>query len=168
MNLRAALKSQYHAALIMLKQVIERCPDDLWTAGGHPSAYWQIAYHTLFFTHFYLQPDLKAFRPWERARKEYECLEEVYLPPHGPPKLGEPYTKADVLDYWRVCNEMIDAGVDALDLDAPQSGFPWYDMTKLDHQLVNIRHIQHHTGQLDDRLRLAGREIEWIGGKRSA
>jgi len=35
MDVRAALKSQYHAALATLKQAIDRCPDDLWTAQGH-------------------------------------------------------------------------------------------------------------------------------------
>jgi hypothetical protein len=166
MDVRAALKSQYHATLAMLKQAIDRCPEDLWTAGGHPSPFWQIAYHTLFYTHLYLQPDEKAFRPWEHARQEYQFLEAVPWPPHNPPKIGEPYTKAQVLDYWTACDEMIDAGVDRLDLGSPECGFSWYKMPKLDHQMMNIRHIQHHVGQLDDRLRLVRAELDWVGGKR--
>jgi hypothetical protein len=39
-------------------------------------------------------------------------------------------------------------------------------MPKLDHQLMNVRHIQHHVGQLDDRLRLVGADLDWAGGKR--
>ncbi len=168
MDLRVAIKSQYHAGLEMLRQAIDRCPDELWTAGGHPSQYWQIAYHALFFTHLYLQPDEKAFRPWEHHREEHQFLEHVPWPPHHPPRLGQPYTKAEVLEYWQVCDGMIDAGVDRLDLDAPQCGFWWYDLPKLDHQLMNTRHIQHHAGQLDDRLRLARGEIGWVGGKKTA
>jgi len=42
-----------------------------------------------------------------------------------------------------------------LDLDSAESGFSWYQMSKLEHQLVNIRHIQHHGAQLADRLRSA-------------
>lgn len=165
MDVRGVLKGQYHAALAMLRQAIERCPEELWTAGGHPSAFWQIAYHTLFFTHLYLQPEEKAFVGWEQAREEYQFLEALPWPPNRPPKLGEPYPQAEVLEYWRACDAMIDAGVDRLDLEAADCGFWWYKMPKLDHQLMNIRHIQHHVGQLDDRLRLVGAEIEWMGGK---
>ena len=168
MDLRSALKAQYHAALEMLRDTIDRCPDDLWTAGGHPSQYWQIAYHALFFTHLYLQPNEEAFHPWAHHRQEYQCLEQVPWPPHGPPHLGKPYTKEEVLEYWRICDGMIDAGVDALDLDASTCGFFWYDMPKLDHQLMNTRHIQHHAGQLDDRLRIVGGEIGWLGSKPAA
>ncbi len=39
--LRAALKSQYHAALAMLKMAIERCPDDLWTGGDYVNPTWR-------------------------------------------------------------------------------------------------------------------------------
>jgi hypothetical protein len=38
-------------------------------------------------------------------------------------------------------------------------------MPKLEHQFVNLRHIQHHTGQLADRLRqAANRGVQWLGG----
>jgi hypothetical protein len=47
------------------------------------------------------------------------------------------------------------AALDKLDLENSQSGFPWYRMSKLEHQLVNLRHIQHHAAQLADRLRSA-------------
>jgi hypothetical protein len=54
--------------------------------------------------------------------------------------------------------------VDRLDLTAPTSGFSWYRMSKLEHQLLNLRHIQHHTGQLADRLRReTNKGIAWVG-----
>ncbi len=166
MDIQGVLKSQYHASLAMLRQAIERCPDEAWDRGEHPCSVWQIAYHTLFFTHLYLQPDEKAFRPWEQHREEYQFLGAVPWPPHGPPRIDPPYTKGEILDYWGVCDAMIDAGVDRLDLEAPTCGFPWYQMPKLEHQVVNIRHIQHHAAQLADRLRLsAGAGVDWVGGK---
>jgi hypothetical protein len=59
---------------------------------------------------------------------------------------------------------LVDEAVDGLDLASPQSGFPWYKVSKLEHQLVNIRHIQHHTAQLVDRLRAADDiGIKWVG-----
>jgi hypothetical protein len=69
MNVQSALKGQYHAALAMLKQTIEKCPDDLWTSQGQSPAFWRVAYHTLFYTHLYLQPDEKAFRAWDHAAR---------------------------------------------------------------------------------------------------
>jgi len=66
---------------------------------------------------------------------------------------------------WVRCQEMIDSAVDRLDLSAPDSGFPWYKMSKLEHQFVNLRHLQHHTGQLAERIRqVTGRGIRWAGG----
>ncbi len=58
---RDALKGQYHAGLRMLRQAIEVCPDDLWEGGDHPNQFWHVAYHGLFYTHLYLQPDEAAF-----------------------------------------------------------------------------------------------------------
>jgi len=163
---RVVLKSQYHAALAMLEQAIERCPDRLWTSTGHSNQFWHIAYHALFFTHLYLQPDEQSFRPWKNHREEYQFLGSLPWPPHRPPNIAEPYTKAEVTEYLRTCGIMIDPAVDRFNLDSPQSGFSWYKMPKLEHQIVNIRHIQQHAAQLADRLRLvAGIGIDWIGGK---
>jgi hypothetical protein len=163
MNVRAALKGQYHAALAMLKQAIEQCPDDLWT-GGTPVAFWRVAYHTLFFAHLYLHPDEQAFRPWEHHRDEHQYLGPLPLPPHRPPKIGEPYTKAQMLEYWQLCDAAVDDALDRLDLDAPECGFWWYKLPKLDHLIVSIRHIQHHAALLSGRLRQAtGASAAWVG-----
>jgi hypothetical protein len=57
---RSVLKSQYHAALAMVREAVERCPADEWSNADHKNAFWQVAYHTLFFTHLYLQRDEAA------------------------------------------------------------------------------------------------------------
>ena len=58
---------------------------------------------------------------------------------------------------------MVDEAEAKLDLDATQCGFSWHQMPKLDHQLQNIRHIQHHTALLSGRLRQArGTDIRWV------
>jgi hypothetical protein len=163
-DLLSALKSQYHAALAMLRQAVERCPEELWGDGGHANPYWHIAYHTLFFTHLYLQPNEEAFHPWEHHREEYQFLGSLPWPPHRVPKIEQPYMQAQVLEYWQVCEQMIDLAVDRLDLESPECGFWWYTMSKFEHQLMNIRHIQHHAAQLADRLRpAAGIGVDWVG-----
>jgi hypothetical protein len=163
---KTVLKSQYQAALAMLEQTIEQCPEDLWTSGDHPNPFWHVAYHALFCTHMYLQPNEAAFHPWEHHREEYQFLGALPWPPQRKPNIGEPYTKAQVMEYLRMCAAMADAAVEKLDLEAPESGFGWYKMSKLEHQFVNLRHLQHHTGQLADRLRQhVGIGTDWVGGK---
>ena len=154
MDIRSALKSQHHAALKTLRDTIEKCPESMWNdpADGFAS-FWRVAYHALFFSHFYLQQDQKDFTPWSRARTEAQLLGGVWWENGRDPKPCEPYTKQDLLEYWQVCDAMIDSGIDALDLSAAQCGFPWYKMPTLEHQLVNIRHIQHHAAALSSRLR---------------
>jgi hypothetical protein len=40
-------------------------------------------------------------------------------------------------------------------------------MGKLEHQFINIRHIQHHAAQLADRLRVAKNVgVAWVGMRR--
>ncbi len=156
--LRSALKSQYHATLAMLRTAIRRCPEDLWSSSdGHANPFWRIAYHTLFYTHLYLQPNNRVFRPWEHHQMGIQHM-------NRPMRTWRPYTQAEVLAYWRICDSMVDDAVDALNLNDPQSGFSWYKIPKVEHQLVNIRHIQYHQAQLADRLRVAtGAGVGWAG-----
>lgn len=168
--LQAALKSQYHAALAMLKQAIELYPQESWADTNYPNAAWQLAYHTLFFTHLYSQPNEAAFQPWEQHQGKVQYPDAIPGPPIPEcqlPLIAEPYTKEQVLQYWEFCDHLIDQVVDTLDLLSPDSGFSWYKVTKLEHQLVNIRHIQHGAAQLAARVRsLTGIGIDWVGAKR--
>ena len=90
MDVHAALKGQFHASLAMLKQAIEQCPDDLWVGGSCPIAFWRVAYHTLFYTHLYLQDSEQTFTPWIKHRKEYQYLGRLPWPPHAPPQRSIP------------------------------------------------------------------------------
>ena len=159
--LRSALKSQYHATLAMLRAAIRRCPEDLWTSSDdHANPFWRIGYHTLYYTHLYLQPNNRIFHPWEHHQRGIQRMEK-------PLKTWRPYTKEEVLAYWRICESMVDDAVDSLDLNAPRSGFSWYKIPKMEHQIVNIRHIQYHEAQLADRLRVAtGAGVDWADARR--
>lgn len=164
MDIKPCLKSQYHAALKTLRAAIEKCPDDLWAAEVR-HGYWHIVYHTLFFTHLYLQQRLDDFSPWEHHREDYECLGGRPIPPHDLPTIDQPYMKDQMLAYWQVCEAMVDGQVEAMDLQRAKCGFFWYSVGKLEHQWINVRHIQHHAGQLADRLRTAtegGQSVGWV------
>lgn len=165
MAIKTPLKSQYHAALKALRLAIEECPDAMWNAPADGlAAFWRVAYHALFYTHFYAQKDEHSFTPWPRHQPGVNFLGNLPWDGNRPPKPAAPCTRDEVLEYWRFCDAQIDAWVDALDLSAAECGFPWYPMPKLEHQLVNLRHVQHHAAALATRLRReAGVEIEWVG-----
>jgi hypothetical protein len=165
-ELRAVLKRQYHAAMAMLRGAIERCPDELWHDATPANACWQVAYHALYYTHLYLQPTEAAFRPWPGHRADVQHEDGIAGPSDpasGLPLLPAPYTRDEVLAYWRHLVATIDGAVDALDLLARDSGFWWYRISKLEHQFVNLRHLQHHAAQLADRVRAAaGAGVDWV------
>jgi hypothetical protein len=165
MDIRAALKSQYHASLKALQLAVEQCPRDLWNDSENgPAAFWRVAYHALFFTDFYLRESQQTFSPWSRHRQEAQVLGPMPWEGGRLPEPCEPYTQQDILDYWNLCDDMVNAAVDATNLEAPECGFPWYAMSKFEHQLVNIRHIQHHAAVLAARLRReAGIQVPWVG-----
>jgi hypothetical protein len=65
-ELRRVLRSQYLAGLTMLRDVIARCPAELWTAETETNPFWRVAYHVLWYTHFYLHSSPAAFVPWAK------------------------------------------------------------------------------------------------------
>jgi hypothetical protein len=155
-NLKPALKGQYHAALDMLKGAIEECPDDIWVSGVPPRSFWRLAYHTLFFTHLYLEVEEADFVPWEHHRDEVESDQDRE-------RLDAiPYTQAETLTYWKLVDEKVDPQIDKIDLGSSESGFSWYKIPKLDHVILNLRHIQEHAGQLRDRLLESGIDQKWV------
>jgi len=154
MSTQAVIQSQYHAALVMLRQAVELCPDSLWADASYINPTWHIAYHTLYYTTLYLQPTAEDFDPQEHFRDDLRGLE------NSDPELA--YTKEEILDYLTLCQAQVDEQVSAVDL-AGDSGFDWLPFNKLELQFYNIRHIQHHTGELCERIGAQGGfDIKWV------
>lgn len=166
MEWREALKEQYHAGLAMLAECVEKCPDDLWLAGEHPRAFWRIVFHTAFFTQLYLGQNEAAFQPWTGRREgiHHGLWEQpAYVEPYELPEGVEYYTRSEMRDYLRFVDALIDPIVDELDLDSDDSGFAWYpSISKLSHELMNLRHLQGHVGQLSELLMTRGIDTDWI------
>jgi hypothetical protein len=155
MDIRQALKNEYRSALAMLRQTIERCPLELWVDRSAGNRYWHIATHTLMFAHLYMMPTHAEFSDWLTENKGYWDLSV-----HG----LEPFSQQRLLEYADYIDTLIDDAIDRSDLDSSDSGFGWYSISKLEHQIMNIRHIQHHMAQLADRLRQHDNiAIDWRG-----
>ena len=164
MNIQTTIQSQYLAALEMLKNCIQKCPEDLWLSEDFKNPVWHIAYHATFYVHLYLQPTEDDFQPWEKHRKEYQFMGSVPWPPHNEPDIGKPYKKEDVLEYLAFCQGQVMNIIPKLDLHA-ESGFSWLPFSKLELQFYNIRHLQQHAGELAERLNQKGIETTWVGMK---
>ena len=155
MDFKTEIKSQYHASLQMLQQAVAGCPAELWQRPQDKNPYWQVAFHGLFYTHFYLHPTMEDFTPWPKHRDEVTSL--------GEGQTATPYTQAELLEYIDYFRERIDEMVDQLDLSGP-SGFHWLPFNKFELQFYNIRHLMQHTGELAERLWAeAGIEVKWVG-----
>jgi hypothetical protein len=165
MDLRSALKQQYHSALAMLGECIEVCPDDLWISGTFPRAYWRIAFHAAFFTQLYLGQDEAAFQPWPGRREGVHGLlwvDPAQMEPYELPEDAEVYSQQELREYVRFVDSQVDPIVDRLNLETEESGFRWYkNISKLSHELMNLRHIQGHVGQLSELLMARGIDIDW-------
>jgi hypothetical protein len=146
----------------MLNQAITQCPEDLWADTKFNNQFWQIAYHALFYAHLYLQPTEEDFIPWQKHNENYHSFEALSSASTDESTVLV-YKKDEVLEYLEVCRQEVDTQVAGLNLEA-ESGFPWIPFTKQELQFYNIRHLQHHTGELCERLgTLANIDIKWVG-----
>lgn len=177
--LRDALKSQYHAALRMLRLAVELCPDDLWFR--HPEderPFWLTAYHALFYTHLYLDRPDRSLDSSELHQSGIQNIEDVPSPPtldeepeppKWPPVARTPMERSEVLEYWDECDSIVDGAMDALEMLGGDDGLHW-DNPPLPHllqQVDAIRHLQHHTSQLCTHLQFVhGTSVEWVGACR--
>jgi len=171
MELRQALKEQYHAGLAMLAECVEKCPEAMWLAGEHPRPFWRIAWHAAYFTHNYLAQNEDAFNgsvaDWPLAVRSAlgvsDTQKAIDVEPYELPEGVTPLTQWEVGDYLAYVRGLIDATVDKLDLDSQETGFSWYpDMSKLSHELMNLRHLQGHVGQLSELLMARGIDTDWV------
>ena len=157
MDIKTALASQYRAALAMLGKAVRKCPDALWDDRRYVNVFWHVAYHALFYTHFYLQDSPDAFTPWAKHETDRRYL--------GREPGETPYSKDEILEYLSICREQVKERMVALNLEA-ESGFSWLPYTKLEVQIYNIRHLQQHVGELYERLGAHGEcELQWIGSR---
>lgn len=161
-QIRNHLVQQYLAALAMLRQAVESCPETLWLDAGYTNRFWHIAYHTVFYTHFYVQASEEEFHPWAKHQKGSNYLGVRKSAPDEPAAQITAYLRTDVLEYWILCRDQVTKRLPHDDLDA-ESGFSWLPFNRFELHLYNLRHLAHHTGQLADRLRIvANTGLRWV------
>jgi hypothetical protein len=153
---------QFEASLAMLNQCLEACPPEHWEGNIANGTFRWVAYHALFFTDLYLSPSNEAFEL--RELNEHGGDERQPVACVG-------LAKEDALTYVQIClQKMRDAiAAETAESLAGPSGFSWYKISRGEMHLVDIRHIQHHTGQLSAYLRRVDERskdreaLRWIG-----
>ena len=113
-----------------------------------------MAYHALFFTHFYEADSDERFIPWPRHREGYEEFDG------GPDDAL--YDKEAILEYLAFCQRHIPERLPQLDFWA-REGFEERTLTTLERQINSLRHLMQRVGELAERLgSRTGAEIEWV------
>jgi hypothetical protein len=153
MDIKKVLYSQYTASLTMLKNVITSADEDIWyKMNERNQPFWHIVYHVLYYTDCYLSKDVNSFIRWSKHRNDIQFLGKSPFPPYNKTDISDPYTKPEITEYFEKIYSFLKERIEGTDLEA-ESGFYWVPVNKLELQLYNIRHIQHHTGQLAYLLR---------------
>ena len=140
--------NQYGAAIESLERAIDACPDERWSEATQPP-FWYLVYHTLFWLDFYLDEEGSEFRP----QAPYG-LEEMDPAGVMPPRV---YTRAEMKAYlehgYAKCRARIAAmsPAEARSIRRLLSGNR--EITEAELLLYSMRHVQHHTAQLNLLLR---------------
>lgn len=145
------LWQQFGASIDALERTIEMCPDEVW---GDPAKLsdawhepWYLTFHTLFWLELYLHGSKEGFRPLEPYG-----LEE--LDPTGvlPDRI---YSRAEMLAYLHHCRQKCKATIESLTTESAQRvcKFRWGEFSFIELLLYNMRHVQHHVGQINLILR---------------
>ena len=153
--------SQFEAALCMLNQCVAACRPEHWEGKIANSTFREVAYHTLFFTDYYLATE---------ATFELRPLNERGGDERGK-TVSQGLDQQDTLAYLAICRQQaIDVvrGETAESLAGP-AGFTRRTCSRAELHVYNIRHVQHHVGQLSAYLRRVDESLRdwqalrWVG-----
>ncbi len=153
-TVKQMLLGQYEASLSMMNLCLQKCPPEHWDGKVARYPFWQVAYHTLCFLDLYLTPTEKAFQ-----------LRDVH--PGGWSEFNDEYPsrrfeRQELSDYAAICLKKIRDVIMSEtqgSLEGP-SGHHRLAFSRAELHLYNIRHVQHHTGQLTAFLRRADESMQ--------
>jgi hypothetical protein len=157
---KQVLGGQFEAGLAMLNKCLQKCPAEHWDGVIAKYPFWQVAYHALCFVDVYLAPNDAAWAP---------RTEPGGLHPQGRMELDEEYpsrrfAKEELTEYVAICRQKVHEALAAETGEslAGDSGFPHLRFSRAELHLYNLRHLQHHTGQLSAYLHRVGIAADWV------
>ncbi|MHB0998583.1 MAG: DinB family protein [Armatimonadota bacterium] len=151
------MRRQLIPAIKMLQDIIEQCPDDLWTAEGENPPVWEQAYHSVFWLNAWARDWSTPFE-----KPEFHSDAALDLLDGASPIV----TREQMLDYLRKaeseCMSFLDGLSDEmLTQEIEAFGCKW---TPADRIIGQASHIQHHVGIIYAAIRQATSFYpKWIG-----
>jgi hypothetical protein len=152
-ELKAILWRQFGAVIDMLESSIMVCPESFWDKKG----FCYNAYHTIFWLDYYSSAEPDTFSPPEPfSLSEFD--------PKGiwPERV---YSKEELLEYLEYSRKKAFFLIDGLNEKTSKERFinKKKNYSRVEMIIYNMRHVQHHVGQLNLLLRqnvdLAGK---WV------
>ncbi|MEE1962438.1 DinB family protein [Allomuricauda taeanensis] len=143
-SLKEDIWRQFGASIDMLENAIKLCPSDLWDSEKN---FWYITYHCLFWLDYYLTPKPSDFSP----PAPYTLSE---FDPSGT-KPDRTYSKKEMLSYLSYSRKKCLGLISSLTEDIASSRWinDYKNYSVFEILLYNMRHVQHHTAQLNLILR---------------
>jgi DinB superfamily len=170
---RTILWRQFGAAIDMLDNALIACPDSLWrqrlwrepsdqSLAPELGEFWYLAYHALFWLDLYVSGSVDGFTPPVPFGQEE--LDPAGVVP------ARPYTKAELRTYLVYTRQKCRTTIDALSDEQARRAidFGWArgrDVSYVELQLYNMRHVQEHAAQLSLFLgqhSIPGEDIDWV------
>ena len=152
------LRRHLDPTLEMLSQALHACPDELWDARDDGPPFWQYVYHALVGVDFWLSDSPQAFAfPAFHTR---EALIESGETPE------EALSREQIEGYLEQVTAKSRAFLHRLTPETllQETEFVGQSWTAADRILVQVRHVQHHVGQLNTVLkRKVGKAPGWLG-----
>ncbi len=149
-------RNDYHAVFQMTRRAIELCPDSMWDERTDEPPFWQQAYHTVFYTDFYLSDSPDAFQ--DPSITDERAADLKTKPSNIP-------SQEQLLNYLEAVSEKCDVVLHKLTAEQleGENSFPWTGPNLGRRMTYNIRHAQHHVGWLNSMLsRKTGKAADWV------
>lgn len=155
---REVLWPQFGAAIDMLANAIDLCPEELWADASCQPEFGHLSFHKLFWLDLYLTGRVEGFAPPEPFG-----LEELDPSGRRPERV---YTKRELTAYVEHAREKCRSTLANLTPERARERceFTWGTVTYAELCLYNLRHVQHGAGQLNLALRRSlGAAPRWVG-----
>ena len=156
---KAIVWQQFGAAIDMLESAVIACPDALWADRAKRPEFWYVTFHTLFFLDYYLSNSVDTFMP--PAPFTLDELDPAGVMPE------RPYTKPELQAYLDHGRQRCRVAISTMTREQARERrrFSWGEVSVEELLLYNMRHVQHHTGQLNLMLRQAVNGAPgWVAG----
>lgn len=135
---------QFGGSIDMLENAISACPVELWNG---EFKFWYITYHTIFYLDYYCSSEPESFAPPQPFT--FSEFDPTGILPE------RVYTKKELLDYLEFARKKCFDLLGGLTEEKANARFinQFRDYSMVEMLIYNLRHVQHHVGQLNLLLR---------------